>query len=110
MRARVWKAPHAIFAMLVAPATRRGLRSSCMLKSPQGSPHIQTCQAKEREARSCVTLQITCRASFSHNTPAVHPTRARFNVLSSPTCPAAVLWLCQVAESGSRDVSRQPLC
>ena len=68
VRARLWKAPQAIFAIL--EATRLGCRSSCVLKSPQGSPHIHTCRtgcssafearwqlqqsAKRRAAAACV--------------------------------------------------------
>ena len=43
LRHRLWKAPQAIFTMSVAPATLFGERSTFIEKSPQGSPHVQTC-------------------------------------------------------------------
>ena len=43
LRQRLWKAPQAIFTMFVAPATLFGERSTFIEKSPQGSPHVQTC-------------------------------------------------------------------
>ena len=43
LRQRLWKAPQAIFTMSVAPATLFGERSTFIEKSPQGSPHVQTC-------------------------------------------------------------------
>ena len=41
--ARLWNAPQAILATWLAPSIFRGMRSSSMLKSPQGSPHVQIC-------------------------------------------------------------------
>jgi len=43
LNARLWKAPQAILAMLVAPGTGRGCLLTFIEKSPHGSPHVQTC-------------------------------------------------------------------
>ena len=48
--------------MLVALAMRRGLRSSCMLKSPHGSPHIHTCQRDDSAHRLILTLSLGMRS------------------------------------------------
>ena len=43
LNAKLWKAPQAIFAMLVAPGTGRGCLLTFIEKSPHGSPHVHTC-------------------------------------------------------------------
>ena len=49
MSARLWKAPQASLTMSVAPGTCLGARSTFMLKSPQGSPQVQTCAWHSRD-------------------------------------------------------------
>ena len=58
LRQRLWKAPQAIFTMFVAPATLFGERSTFIEKSPQGSPHVQTCTWP---AHFCIGLRTVTR-------------------------------------------------
>ena len=53
VKARLWKAPQAILAMFPVPAIFRGWRSTCMLKSPQGSPQVQISPADVR-TQECI--------------------------------------------------------
>lgn len=62
LRQRLWKAPQAIFTMFVAPATLFGERSTFIEKSPQGSPHVQTCTCTSVLLIGLCTVTRTGRA------------------------------------------------